>query len=139
MREQRIKVLKLAPGKAPQVVELENTLEGLQNAVAEGMTDRGMIELVRLPHVDVLLIHEEGKLLNLPVNRRLSSFGYETSDVLCGNLFICGEIIDIDEDDVHLASLPEDRLKAYAEQFAEPENIDQSEVAKNLRMGFMFF
>lgn len=137
MREQRIRVLKLAPGKAPQVVELENTLEGLQNAVAEGMTDRGMIELVRLPHVDVLLIHEEGKLLNLPVNRRLSSFGYETSDVLCGNVFICAEIED--EDDVHLASLPEDRLKEYAEQFAEPEDIDQSEVEKNLRVGFMFF
>ncbi len=33
MREQRIRVLQLAPGKAPQVVELENTLEGLQNAV----------------------------------------------------------------------------------------------------------
>ena len=88
MREQRIKVLKLAPGKAPQVVELENTLEGLQDAVAEGMTDRGMIELVCLPHVDVLLIHEEGKLIGLEANRRLSSFGFDVRDILCGTIYI---------------------------------------------------
>ena len=30
-------------------------------------------------------------------------------------------------------------LKVYAEQFEEPEDIDQSEVAKNLEMGFIIF
>ena len=74
-RPERIRAVKLAPNKSAEEVFLTNTLEGLQEAVAEG-ADYGMIEFVRLEGNESLMLHEEGKLIGLEANRRLTRKKY---------------------------------------------------------------
>lgn len=63
-----MKALKLE-GRTHEVIEIENTLEALQEAVG------GYIETVRL-RVDnaVMIVNEEGLLLGLPYNVTASGF-----------------------------------------------------------------
>lgn len=98
MRPERIRAVKLAPNKPAEEVILTNTLEGLQAAVAEG-ADYGMIEFVRLEGNESLMLHEEGKILGLDANRRLSSFGFDVRDILCGTIYIVADYYDEEAED----------------------------------------
>ena len=60
-----IKVLKVAPGQAPERITMPNTLEAFQEAVG------GYIETVGLDANAVLVCNEEGKLSGLPANRQV--------------------------------------------------------------------
>ncbi len=62
-----MKALKLE-GRKHEVIDIGNTLEALQNAVA------GYIETVRLMVNDaVMIVNEEGRLLGLPYNTAASN------------------------------------------------------------------
>lgn len=67
-----MKALKLE-GRKHEVIDIENTLEALQNAVG------GYIETVRL-RVDnaVMIVNEEGLLLGLPFNAVASALAGQT-------------------------------------------------------------
>ena len=134
-RPERIRAVKLAPNKPAEAVVLTNTLEGLQAAVAEG-ADYGMIEFVRLEGNESLMLHEEGKLIGLEANRRLSSFGFDVRDVLCGTIYIVADYYDEEAEDTYLVDLPEDRVKFYLEAYKEPEQIDEEEVFHSICMEF---
>ena len=138
MRPERIRAVKLAPNKSAEEVILTNTLEGLQAAVAEG-ADYGMIEFVRLEGNESLMLHEEGKLIGLEANRRLSSFGFDVRDVLCGTIYIVADYYDEEAEDTYLVDLPEDRVKFYLEAYKEPEQIDEEEVFHSICMEFFGF
>ena len=56
MKEDSIQVLKIEPGKAPEVVTIPNTLEAMQQMVG------GYIEVIPLEDV-CLVCNEEGKLM----------------------------------------------------------------------------
>ena len=137
-RPERIRAVKLAPNKPAEEVILTNTLEGLQAAVAEG-ADYGMIEFVRLEGNESLMLHEEGKLIGLEANRRLSSFGFDVRDVLCGTIYIVADYYDEEAEDTYLVDLPEDRVKFYLEAYKEPEQIDEEEVFHSICMEFFGF
>ncbi len=111
MREEKITVLKVAPHKSPELVVIENTLEGLQAAVAEGSDLPGLIEILWLDEGEALLLHEEGKLIGLEPNTRLSRFNFESEDILFGTYYICGECED--EDDTYFTSLTEESVQKY--------------------------
>ena len=64
MTDENIRVLKVAPGKAPEAVAIPNTLEAMQQMVG------GYIEVIPLEDV-CLVCNEEGKLMGLPGSRRL--------------------------------------------------------------------
>ena len=134
-RPERIRAVKLAPNKPAEEVILTNTLEGLQAAVAEG-ADYGMIEFVRLEGNESLMLHEESKILGLEANRRLSSFGFDVRDVLCGTIYIVADYYDEEAEDTYLVDLPEDRVKFYLEAYKEPEQIDAEEVFHSICMVF---
>lgn len=134
-RPERIRAVKLAPNKPAEEVILTNTLEGLQAAVAEG-ADYGMIEFVRLEGNESLMLHEESKILGLEANRRLSSFGFDVRDVLCGTIYIVADYYDGEAEDTYLVDLPEDRVKFYLEAYKEPEQIDEEEVFHSICMEF---
>lgn len=134
-RPERIRAVKLAPNKPAEEVILANTLEGLQAAVAEG-ADYGMIEFVRLEGNESLMLHEESKILGLEANRRLSSFGFDVRDVLCGTIYIVADYYDEEAEDTYLVDLPEDRVKFYLEAYKEPEQIDEEEVFHSICMEF---
>lgn len=61
MKENRIKAIYMAPGKAPLLIEVENTLEALQKAVG------GYIESITVDDNVCILCDEEGRIKGLPV------------------------------------------------------------------------
>lgn len=126
MKEKTIKVLKVEPHKVPEVVSLENELSALQRAVSIGADYTGLIEVVSLDADTCIIANEEAKIINLEPNRRLGC------DVLCGVFYVAGQNKHGD-----FCSLSEKSMKAYAEQFAEPEDILESEVVKTLITRFL--
>ena len=97
-----IRVLKVAPGLAPEIVTMPNTLDALQAAVG------GYIEAVTLDANSILVCNEEGKLTGLPANRQVGG------DTIAGTFLIVGA------EDGDFASLSDADAAYYAEKFAQP-------------------
>lgn len=72
-KENRIKVVKANVGEQPELVEMDNTLEALQSAVA------GWIQVINLSDRVLAVINEEGKLEGLEANF------YIPNDIVVGN------------------------------------------------------
>ena len=86
----KISVLRKAPGKAPERIEIENTLEALQWEVG------GYIEAVTLPGKGAVVIcDEEGRLKGKPANCRV-----------CGILFV-GTILIAGVDGEEFTDVPD--------------------------------
>ena len=85
MKEATIHVLKVMAGEEPVAVTLTNELTALQDAVSIECQERGLIEIVNLSEDVCLLCNEEGKLLGLPLNRRI---GF---DIIAGVFYVCGQ------------------------------------------------
>ena len=97
------KVLLFPVKAAPQVMDIAGGLDPMQSLVG------GYIENVTLEEGVGLICNEEGKLKDLPLNRRVE----ELNDVIRGPFFISryndeGETVDV---------TPED-IKKYTEKFA---------------------
>lgn len=115
--EERIKVLRIAPHCAPEIVMLHDELSALQEAVSDGHPN-SLIEFVWMEDGVSLMVNEEGKLIGLEPNRRLGS------DILVGTFYVVG-----DGADGKLASLTEEQIQKYSAIFAEPdEGITPEEV-----------
>ncbi len=97
-----IRVLKVEPGKPPELVTMPNTLEAFQEAVG------GYIEAVGLDANATLVCNEEGKLIGLPANRQVGG------DIIAGTFLIVGA------EDGEFCSLSDADAAHYAEQFAQP-------------------
>lgn len=121
MKEKEIKVLKIEPGKAPEVVTLINELRELQKAVSIGAPDVGLIEIIDLGEA-CILCNEEGKLIGLEANRRFFN------DIICGVFYITGQNRESGE----LASLSGYLIEHYSEQFAVPDVISHDEVERTI-------
>lgn len=127
-KESNITVLKIAPGKRPEVVALRNDLHALQEAVSIGADYTGLIEIVELDAHTCILCNEEGKLNGLAPNRRLGH------DVLCGVFYVTGQ-----NQYGELASLKPEALQYYMQRFQEPEDLTQADADKALIMEFFAF
>ena len=105
MKEEKIKVLALLPMELPKEIELDNTLEAMQNFVG------GLIECITLSDTGsevTLVCNDEGKLLGLPLNRPL----WDGADVLAGPGFLAGC-----DNEGNLTSLPQSAMDFYKEKF----------------------
>lgn len=102
MRENKIKVLKIEPGQAPQVTEIQNDLASLQAEVG------GLIECISFPNGCVAVCNEEGKINGMLPNRRLGA------DIICGPFFVCDTTHDGE-----FASLSKSKIAEYGQLFAE--------------------
>ena len=98
-------VLIVEPEKAPRMASITGDLNSLQQVVG------GYIEAV-YPYDDPVAIvcHEEGKLIGLPLNRKLEDY-----DIIAGTFIVCG----LGEEDFD--SLTPELAKKYREKFADPE------------------
>ena len=108
-----MKILKLASGCKPEVLEIADTLEAMQQIVG------GSIQIL-YPYEDevALVCHDEGKLLNLPFNRVLrDNETKEIYDIICGDCFLCGAPAESE----HFESLSEEQIKYYEEYYRQPE------------------
>lgn len=75
-----LRVMVVEPGKEPYEQFLRGDLESMQEVVG------GYIETTRdksLPGM-VLVVNEEGKIKDLPINRGTHC------DIICGTFFVCG-------------------------------------------------
>lgn len=103
-------VLAVLPGKAPELMELDGSLESMQKFVG------GTIQaLYPFPDPVAVVCNDEGKLMGLEHNRALRDDSGNVYDILCGPFFLCG----LGEAD--FASLPEELLQKYTRLFQHPE------------------
>lgn len=98
-------ILIVEPEKTPRMAAISGDLESLQKVVG------GHIEAV-YPYNDpvALVCNEEGKLIGLPLNRKI-----EDHDIIAGTFMICG----LGEED--FCSLSPDLAEKYKKKFADPE------------------
>lgn len=108
-KKNMMKVLLVKPETHPQVVEIENELEVLQKIVG------GLIETVYPFKDEVCLIcNEEGKLLNLQMNRALYDNG-SVYDVIAGDFLVVGMGVE------DFCSLTDEQIERYEKRFHQPE------------------
>ena len=111
----KMRVLKVAPGRKPEIVELENDLEAIGKAVSEEASYIGYPEFITVEYNVTFILNDEGKLIDLKPNRR---FG---DDILVGTFYIVGT------QESELTSLSESNIKKYQEIFAEPDRFTGNE------------
>ena len=124
MRQEEIRVLKVAPGEVPVPFTLKNTLEGMQEAVG------GWIELIPIDlerGIDILC-NEEGKLIGLPGNRRIGH------DIIVGTFYVLKT-----DDEGECCSLSAEELGEYFDRFYLPEYFTEEDVQQTIRCGFVPF
>ena len=105
-----MEVLLVEPGKEARMTEVSNDLRSLQSLVG------GYIEAT-YPFDDpvALVCNDEGKIMQMPLNRALRGEDGKIYDAIAGPFFVCG----IGEDD--FCSLPKDLQAKYLEKFRWPE------------------
>ena len=107
-----MQVVVVEPKKKPVVQDISSDLESMQKTVG------GSIEAVYPFDEPVALIcNEEGKLLNLPLNRALWDDEGNVYDIISGTFFLCAAPPDSDR----FAGLTDQQVKTYMERFAMPE------------------
>lgn len=115
----KIKVLLIEPNKYPKMIEIEDSLEAMQELVG------GDIEEY-MPYEDdaALVCNDEGKINGLALNRAIyleNGGKKETTDIIAGKFFICYAPPESES----YRSLPEDMAKKYEKLFKYPERFSR--------------
>lgn len=103
-----MRVIKVKPYSAPEVVDIDNTLEAFQAAVG------GYIEAFGLYDDAQVILNEDGVALGLPINRTL------VFKTLNGNFYdvpIFGDFVICGTDGGDFCELDADRERILLEQF----------------------
>ena len=107
-----MQVVVVEPKKKPVVQDIGSDLESMQRIVG------GFIQAIYPFEEPVALIcNEEGKLLNLPLNRALRDDKGNVYDIISGTFFVCAAPPNSD----HFAGLTDQQVKMYMERFSMPE------------------
>ena len=120
MNEERMKVVMVEPNKPAYITEIGSDLASMQEAVG------GLIEPIYFLGDAIMVGNEEAKLIGLDGNRR---FG---NNIVAGPFFICSE--KMTEDVAVFCSLSDELCEKYVQHFAQPQEISQDEVQRD--MGF---
>ena len=114
-KHKTIKVVAVPVGKQAFIKEISTGLKSLQSEVG------GYIQALYPFEDEVALIcNDEGKLMNLPLNRALKTEGMsgnEIYDIVAGDFIICYAPITSE----NFESMPDDLLQKYLELFKYPE------------------
>ena len=107
-----MRVIVVEPKKKPMVQDIGSDLESMQKIVG------GPIQAIYPFGEPVALIcNEEGKLLNLPLNRALRDDEGNVYDIISGTFFVCAAPPNSD----HFAGLTDQQVKTFIERFDMPE------------------
>lgn len=112
MNENRkIKVVLLEPLKMARVVEIDASINAMQEIVG------GLIEAIYPFNDDVCLVcNDEGKINGMPLNRAIYDKYGNVLDIIAGPAFICGCGGE------SFSSLSEKQAARYIKQFYLPQN-----------------
>ena len=107
-----MRVLVVEPERRPEVREIDDSLETMQEIVG------GLIQPIYPFDEPVALIcNDEGKLMILSPNRGLRDKDGQIYDIVSGTFFLCGAPPDND----HFTSLTTEQIMRYGERFHTPE------------------
>ena len=107
-----MQVIVVEPKKKPMVQDIGSDLESMQKIVG------GSIQAIYPFDEPVALIcNEEGKLLDLPLNRALRDDEGNVYDIISGTFFLCAAPPDSD----CFAGLTDQQVKTFMERFDMPE------------------
>lgn len=106
-----MRVLVVEPKRRPEVREIDDSLKAMQEIVG------GLIQPIYLDDSVVLICNDEGKMINLPMNRGLRDKGGQIYDIVSGTFFLCGTPADSD----CFTSLTQEQIERYKERFHTPE------------------
>lgn len=120
--QNEIKVVIVEPHKNPTITTIKTKLENLQEAVG------GLIEIIDIEDDVCILCNEEGKLIGLEGNRRLSD------DILVGTFFVCGS-----NNEGELTSLTDTQIDKYINFFWEPQTFTQGKIENSIVFKFIPF
>lgn len=109
-QQEKLTVLLIEPECYPRTIEIDPGLEPLQKAVG------GWIEAI-YPWEDnaAIVLNEEGKINQLPLNRSLRTEDGVIYDITAGNMLIVG----LGKED--FSSLTKEQLARYEKLFHQPE------------------
>lgn len=115
---EKISVILIEPGRYPKLIEIEDTLEAMQETVG------GYIEEY-MPFDDEVAIvcNEEGKINGAELNRAIYSDDKEILDIIAGKFFIAYAPIESES----FLSMPKDLMKKYEDKFRYPERFYQTD------------
>ena len=107
---EKMRLLRIAPLEKPELIEIDHTLENLQELVG------GTIQAV-YPWDDpvAILCDDDGKAKGYHPNRILTDDEGEPYDIVVGTFFICGLSPD------NFASIPDELAEKFTRQFQYPE------------------
>ncbi len=120
MNEEKMKVVMVEPNKPAYITEIGSDLASMQEAVG------GLIEPIYFLGDAIMVGNEEAKLIGLDGNRR---FG---NNIVAGPFFICSE--KMTDNGTVFCSLSDELCEKYVQHFAQPQEISQDEVQRD--MGF---
>jgi hypothetical protein len=123
--KEMLRVILCKPGETAEVVEIEDELESMQDLVG------GLIEPYdpfysetdpRYENV-ILVCNEEGKLMQLPLNRAIVDEDGRVMDVIRGQFFLCYAPIESER----FLSIPPDLEEEFLRKYELPEKFYRSE------------
>ena len=106
-----MRVLVVEPECRPEVREIDDSLKAMQEIVG------GYIQPIYLDDSVALVCNDEGKVMNLPLNRGLRDKDGQIYDIVSGTFFLCGAPADSD----HFTSLTPEQIEQYRKRFHTPE------------------
>ena len=107
-----MQVIVVEPKKKPTAQDIGSDLESMQRIVG------GFSQAIYPFEEPVALIcNEEGKLLNLSLNRALQDDAGNVYDIISGTFFLCAAPPDSDR----FAGLTDQQVKTFMERFDMPE------------------
>ena len=106
-----MRVLVVEPERRPEVREIDDSLKAMQEIVG------GYIQPIYLDDSVALVCNDEGKVMNLPLNRGLRDKNGQIYDIVSGTFFLCGAPADSD----HFTSLTPEQIEQYRKRFHTPE------------------
>ena len=118
MNEERMKVVMVEPNKPAYITEIGSDLASMQEAVG------GLIEPIYFLGDAIMVGNEEAKLIGLDGNRR---FG---NNIVAGPFFICSE--KMTDNGTVFCSLSDELCEKYVQHFAQPQEISQDEVQRDI-------
>lgn len=119
MKERRIRVLVVEPGREAHVEHLKNELEVFQSVV------EGEIQEIPIDSENVLICNQNYKESGLKPNR------YVGNEIICGSFFIAKS----DFESEGYASLDDTHLRYYYDRFKEPQKISGDEYNECVNFG----
>ena len=107
-----MKVVIVEPNEEAKIIEIEYTLEKMQETVG------GLIEECKRFEDDAVIIaNEEGKINGMPMNRAIKNKEGKIIDIICGPFFICYAPFESES----FLGLSDEMAEKYKEMFKTPE------------------